>query len=335
MSNGALDTKYRKIFRDIVRGYSKNQDNSLDQIFYVKHLTTHDQVDLEDIEDLFYRKAQKKGLPTEKDRINYLIEEGGWSKEDDNFIETQNAFISNLLKSKNQLILKSQIDKQQGLIDKETIKLNEKLEEREALLGNTCEKYSKQRVNDYYISKSFFKDENLKEKCYSEEQFNDVSYTELRKLVKIHNSQFTLFSEDNIQRLILEDFYFPYMPFCEDTVQFFGKPVCELTHNQLKLILFTRIFKGIFDQNDDIPEKIRKDPKALMDFASSSKKGKEELDKHSDKGGAGTIVGATKEDYEYMGVDPNSVKGSETLSSAAEKKGGSLNMNDLMELAGE
>jgi len=167
---------------------------------------------------------------------------------------------------------------------------------------------------------------------YSEKEYDELSYTDISKLILIHNEQFNLFSEENIQKLILEEFYFPYMPFCEDSVQFFGLAVCKLTHNQLKLLLFTRIFKNIFDNNDNIPEKIKKDPQALLDYASSSKKGKDLIEQDSEKGGASTIVGATKEDYEYMGVDTRKGK---SLDQAAKAKGGSLNMQDLMNLAGE
>ena len=65
--------------------------------------------------------------------------------------------IENLAKSKSQLILKSQIDKQQKLIESETSKLNEKILAKENLIGHTCEKYAKQRVNDHYIGRSFLK----------------------------------------------------------------------------------------------------------------------------------------------------------------------------------
>ena len=34
--------------------------------------------------------------------------------------------------------------------------------------------------------------------------------------------------------------------------------------------MYTRIFKNIFEQNDDIPERIMDDPAALLDFANSS-----------------------------------------------------------------
>lgn len=323
------DAVYRRTFRDIVKGFTKKVTGN--DVLYIKHLTTHDQVDLEDVEKIFFEKARKRGLETEQEKLNILINEGSWSKEDDLFIEKQIDFIKNLNKSKSQLVLKSQIDIQQKLINKENEKLNKKLSEKISLLGSTCESYSKQRVNDYYIAKSFFKDEELLVPLHSEEEYDNLSYSELSNLVKIHNDQFNNFSEENIQKVILQDFYFPYLPFCEDTVQFFGKAVCELTHHQLKLILFTRVFKNIFDNNEDIPDHIRKDPEALLDFANSSKKGKEALDKYEDKAGASTLIGATKEDYEYMGV--NTTKGV-SLRDAAAKKGGTLNMNDLMNISG-
>tara|TARA_Y100000361_G_C11143642_1_gene336674 strand:- start:194 stop:1195 length:1002 start_codon:yes stop_codon:yes gene_type:complete len=325
-------SKYRRIFRDVVRGYSiVNIDN---QPFYIKHLTVHDQVDLEDIEEQFYEKARKRGIPTEKESLKDLINDGMWKKEDDDFIERQQSYLENLVKGKGQLILKSQLDKQDSIIEEETKKLEEKINEKNNLLGNTCEKYARQRINDHYILKSFFKDRKFKEEVYDQKEFDELSYSEISKFIKVHNELFTLFSEENIQKLILEDFFFPYMPFSEDTMQFFGFPVCKLTQHQLKLILFTRVFKSIFDNNENIPDKIRKDPKALMDFASAGKKGREELDKHEEKGGASTIVGASKEDYEYMGVDSSNVQQPETLTQAAKKKGGSLNMNDLMDMHG-
>jgi hypothetical protein len=330
LTNGP--TVYRKIFCDIVRGYSRAsyKDNDV----YIKHLTTHDQVDLEDIEESFLEKARKRGVPTEEETLKSLRKDGTWTTEDDAFIEQQEVFIENLTNGKKQLMLKSQLDKQDEQIKEAQTKLLEKISIKHDLLGSTCEKYAKQRVNDHYIIKSFFQDEQMKNVLYSSKEFDEVAYSDLSHLISIHNIQFTVFTEENIQKLILEDFFYPYMPFSEDTMQFFGQPVCQLTHNQLKLILFVRLFKSIFENNEDIPSHIKKDPKALLDFASSSQKGKEVLDKHEDKGGATTIVGATKEDYEYMGVNKASQVKGESLTEAAKKKGGTLNMQDLMDLTG-
>ena len=328
--NGTL---YRKIFRDIVQGFTKVLNN--EEVIYIKHLTAHDQVDIEDIEYDFFLKAKNRGLKTEEEALIELKKDQAWTDEDEKFISTQKAYIENLYKGKSQLILKSQIDNQEKLIEKELEKLDKKLNEKAELLGETCEKYSKKRSNDFYITKSFYKDSSLTNKLYGEKEFDEVDYTRLSELVSIHNNHFKVFSEDNIQKMILEDFFFAYMSFSEDPMQFFGEPVCRLTNHQIKLMVFSRIFKSIFDNNENIPEKIRKDPKALIDFASTASKGKETLDKHEEKGGATTVVGATKEDYEYMGVNPTKTTGGVSLHEKAKEKGGTLNMNDLMKMAGE
>ena len=321
-------TIYRKIFCDISRGYSKIRID--DEPALIRHLTTHDQVDLEDIEKTFFDKAKKRGLQEEKEVLEQLAKDEAWTKKEEQFIDRQTIYIQNLHESKSQLLLKSQIDQQDSIIKEEQEKLSEKIQEKEGLLGSTCEKYAKQRINDHYILKSFCRDDNIDSPLYSEEELNELPYSEISKLIKAHNEHFNVFSEENIQKTILQDFYYPYMPFGEDTMQFFGKPACNLTHHQMKLIIFTRVFKSIFENNDNIPEKIRKDPRALLDFASTSSKGKEELERHAEKGGASTIVGATKEDYEYMGVEEGGI----SVHKAAKEKGGSLNMQDLIDMTG-
>ena len=303
-------TLYRKVFCDISRGYSKIKID--DEPAFIRHLTTHDQVDLEDIEETFFKKAKKKGLQEEKEVLEQLALDDVWTKEDEKFIDRQTIYIQNLHESKSQFILKSQIDQQNSIIEEEQKKLSEKIQEKDALLGSTCEKYAKQRINDHYILKSFCKDGDVETPLYLEKELDDLAYSEIAKLIKAHNDHFNVFSEENIQKTILQDFYYPYMPFGEDTMQFFGKPACNL------------------ENNDNIPEKIRKDPKALLDFASTSTKGKDELEKHAEKGGASTIVGASKEDYEYMGVEEGGV----SMHKAAKEKGGSLNMQDLIDMTG-
>ena len=77
--------KRRKIFRDVVRGYSST---ILEEDFvYVKHLTPHDQVELEEIEERYFNIALRKGVPTEEEMLLFLKEEEQWSDADDKFIE--------------------------------------------------------------------------------------------------------------------------------------------------------------------------------------------------------------------------------------------------------
>ncbi len=323
-------TKRRRIFRDVVRGYSSALFN--DDIVYIKHLTPHDQVELEEIEERYHNDALRRGVPTEADMLNFLKEEGQWLDEAERLITEKTLYVENLKKALTKLVLKKDIDKQKSVIEKEEAFLFEKQTQKIQLIGNTCEKYAKDRLNDFYMIKSFFKDIEMKTELFCEEVFDELENHDVKKIIFTYNDIFQSFSEENIQHTILEDFYNPYLSFAEDSMQFYGKPFCELTYNQIRLIVYTRVFKNIFDSNENIPEKIRKDPAKLLEFGSSSK---EERDKVKDKlsqGDGGTLVGAKDEDYERLGIQKP--KGAVDLHEEAKKKGGTLNMQDLMKLHG-
>jgi len=323
-------TKRRRIFRDVVRGYSSTLFN--DKLVYIKHLTPHDQVELEEIEERYHNEALKRGVPTEADMLEFLKGEGQWLDEDERVITEKTLYLENLKKALTKLVLKKDVDRQKAVIDKEEKLLLEKQTQKIQLVGNTCEKYAKDRLNDFYMIKSFFKDAEMKTELFSEEVFDELENYDIKKIIFAYNDIFQSFSEENIQYTILEDFYNPYLSFAEDSLQFYGKPFCELKYNQIRLIVYTRVFKNIFDSNENIPENIRKDPAKLLEFGSSSK---EERDKVKDKlsqGDGGTIVGAKREDYEQLGIKKS--KGGVDLHEEAKKKGGTLNMEDLMKLHG-
>ena len=151
--------------------------------------------------------------------------------------------------------------------------------------------------------------------------------------MQTYNEFHQTFSETNIKNLAIQDFYKSYYSFIDNLSDFFGKPVVDLTNYQLNLILYTKIFKNIMEQySEEIPDRIKGDPDGLLDFANSSEsrdKIKEELSKDS---GASTIVGATKEDMDELGL--SRPKQGKTLEDLAKDKGGSLSMKDLMDLSG-
>lgn len=322
----------RKLFRDITRGYSQYKYEGRD--VYIKHLTTHDQVELEEVYDRYLEEAKARNIPTEESNLDLLIAEGDWTDEDEEYIHEKKKYLNSLISNKKHIGLKSQIDEQNRIIEATSKELADKQAEKENLMGRTCEKYARERVNDYYILESFYSNRELTDKMYTQKEYDEISRDELINIINIHNKCHNTLSEENIQKLILEDFFFAYMPFCEDSTQFYGQAVCNLTHHQIKLIVYSRVFKSIFEKHDKIPEHIKKDPGALLDFANSSDKNKDDLSKHEDKRGATTVFGAKEKDYEYMGVDKEEQRKGVSLYDAAKKKGGSLDMNDLIDLMG-
>jgi len=327
---------YRKTFRDIVRGFS---DVLIDgQTFYIKHLSALDQVDIDDVREKYLNAAIDRGIPTEKSIIDELIKDEIWSEDKDKEIERLEEFVANLKNNKSQLVLKSAIDKQNKSIKESEEKISQLQQEKTELIGISAESYADKRSNDYYIIKSFFEDEELKNPLFpKEEDYNELYSEDIVKFISSYNKTFEMFDELKIQKMILQDFYYIYFPFSDDTVGFFGNPVCHLTYNQLKLIVYTKIFKNIFEQNTNIPNSIKKDPEALMDYGNISDEAKSKMQKQLENakdGTASTLFGATEEDYEYAGLQKPSDQTGVSLTKEAEKKGGSLNMQDLMKLSG-
>lgn len=325
---------FRRTFRDVIRGFS--EVSVLEETVYIKHLSAHDQVDVDLIYDKHLNLAKKRGIQTEKETLSQLLETGDWSEDKDNEIKRLELFCKQLAENKTQLVLKSEIDAQNKELSETRIKISKIKEEKDSLLVHTAEAYASKRSNDYYVIKSFYKDKELASPLFpNESDYSELYTEELKEYVVTYNKTFSNFDETKIQEMILQDFYYIYFPFSDDTVGFFGRPVVELTYNQLKLIVYTKIFKGIFENNKHIPEKIRKDPQALLDFGSVSDDAKEKMrSKYDSNADASTLFNATDEDFEYAGLEKPSDSPGVSLQKAAEDKGGSLSMEDLMELSG-
>lgn len=322
---------YRKIFKEISQGFSSYFVGEKRR--YIKHQSFYDLVDFDDVYEMHLERAQSKGLPSELEIFEDLKKDGMWTEKDDAEIEKQSFYVDSLIKNKKNIYLKSALDQINKQIKDAQDNLSSLKSKKEALISNSADKYALNRANDFYIVNSFYKDKNLQEKLYTEQEFEYASTAEVGKLVSTYNEFHQTFSENNIKHLAIQDFYKSYYSFIDNLSDFFGKPVVELTNYQLNLTLYTKIFKNIQEQySEEIPDRIKNDPDALLDFANSSEsreKIKQELSKDS---GASTIVGATKEDMEELGLaQPNRGKSLEDL---AKEKGGSLSMKDLMNLSG-
>lgn len=322
----------KRAFRDIKNGFSEIK--VLENLFYLKHLSFEDQVDIDSVYDKYFEQAKLKGVPTHKETLDRLIEEKEWSKTKEIEISKQEDFIANLTKQKKSLYLKSEIMRLNKDIDEAQKKLNELKNNRAMFFSRTAESYAEERVNDFYILKCLYKDKDVKIPAYSEDEFDDIDSESLHIIIKQYNNVYKLINDENIQKLVLQDFFNLFMPFAENPIDFYGKPICDLTYNQLKLLVYARFFRNTFQQNDNIPEDIRKDPDKIMDYVSANENAKRVKENVSNKENvAESIVGATKEDLEYVNFKKPGQK-TLSLSDEAKKKGGSLSMEDMMKLFG-
>ena len=326
-------SKYREIFQDITQGYSayfldKKQ-------VYIRHFHSNERVSMRFAYDEHFAKAKAKGLMTDEDCLNLYEKEGIWTSKDESSISSKQRFLESLYSNKRAISLKSQIDQVNKDISRTEQEIHDLESQKRDIFGVTCESYASSRANDIFLSSILYEDEGLKNRVIQDKDIDDIDSLYYSKIVSINNDYMEKFKEEEVQRLCLEEFYYIYYPFCEDPMSFFGKPIVSLTDNQLKLIAYTRIFKNIFERYDKIPESIKKDPKAILDYGSISDEARTRMNKtvNRDDGSATTLMGATKEDFAYVGLD-ESDGNVVSLHEEAAKKGGSLDMTDLMKLSG-
>jgi hypothetical protein len=325
-STGQSSVNFRHLFKDLVFGWSEIYYKQTPA--YLKHLSVFDQVDIEDVRNSFYRKAKQRGLPTKAEALSRLREEELWTSKEEGKIKEQQDYLTQVENTKKELYLKAEIDKVNEEIFEARKKILHLEAQRDELLGQTCEKYADSRVSDHYIVRSLYKDKKLQDTYYSQEQVDDMTRGEMSEIVRLYNSSYGVFDDINIQKVTLQDFFQPYMPFCENVNNMFSKPLFELSINQVKLVIYARMFKNIFENYSKIPDRMKGDPEKIMDYVNAQEKAKDKL-KNIDKDGASTIVGAKKEDYDYLGIGGSE---GESLSAKLKEKGGKMDMKDLMKV---
>ena len=279
---------------------------------------------------IFYEKYKKigikRGLETEEQIYQRLKNSGDWSSEDDLKISSLEVYVDNLKKTKEKLFLPSQKDAHQKIIDEQQNELNSLLSKKNQLVGITAENYASKMTNEEFLRTLVYEDLNLKNLKYTDEEFGRLSSEDISTLSKIYFKISNQLSDLNIQNIILQDFFSVYLSYCENPYHFFGKFVYELTAYQMKLLLYAKVFNNIFQYHDDIPDNIKKDPKAIFDFVDS-KKNRENFQSQA-KDGAALVFGATSKDLDIL--DPSAKKVS--LADEIKKNGGSLSMDQMIEL---
>jgi len=296
---------------------------------YLKHLSQFEQREVLSQSKIFEKEGLSKGLPSEKQGLREIINQDMWSLENENLIETLKKEIDDLKQTSAQTFLPSQqkkiLDQSRKKEDELSILNNEKTQ----LIGLTSEKYARNKVQKTIINKILFYDREFKkgvyEDLYLNENMKEVELFELQK------DFFEKFEDSKISEAVLSDYFSMYLPFCEDVMGVFGKPLADLTSYQLKLISFGRYFLNIFKNSQkEIPDNVAKDPELLISFYQNQKNERSKTKAQSSEGGS-AYFGASKEDIEDIKLnDERAID----LTEEVKKQGGSLNMEQMMKLHG-
>lgn len=317
------EEEYIGIVGEIFDGYT--DVNFQGKTVYLKHFSIRDQRYIHRFYGKYKSIAESKGIPSEEEMLNSLRTDELWSDEDDNKIISLEQELEGLQGSKRSSFLPSQKKNIQKLIDTKRKDLYFLLNKKAELVGKTSERYGSQRSNEEFIRYLIYSDQQCSKHFFTDEEFSDLSEEDLEFFVKENDAVSHRLGELNIQHVVLRDFFNMYISQTEHVSSFYGKPIIELSVYQLKLAIYARIFFNMFQYHEDIPERIKKDPEAIFDFVERKKGSKSHSNNES---GASAVFGATQEDLKI--IDPNAR--TVNLSDELSKKGGSMNMDDLIEL---
>lgn len=328
--------KLRFLFVDILKGYTASyyKDNKL----YFKHNNSFNSGDIDYIKEEFINKAKKRGLPTEIQKEEYLILENLWSKDKNKEIKKIKSYISNLKQTKSKLFKNDDIEYLNKQITEENIKLLQLTTEKKELLGFTVEDYANKKINEYYMYNSLYKDKELNDKFFSEEEFDQLENKDISELLSIYNNINKDYVEKNLKKIALSSYYLSLFNLCdENAYNLYGRPIVYLTFYQMEIFGYARYFKNALSTaKHKPPDEYYEEPDRLIEWLESSKNVEEVLNKNENnqkktEGAIATsIVGAKKEDLAKIGQDEKAI----SLHKEAERKGGVLTMEDLMKMHG-
>jgi hypothetical protein len=298
-----------------------------DSIVYIKHVNIRDQRYLHKYFEKYKDVALKRGLDTEAERIKYVLEEKLWEEKDDMKIASLEGEITNLKNTVNQLLLASQREEYNKIILERAEELYELKKSRSEVVGKTAEDYGTGRSSDELLRFLLFKDKDLTQNLYTEDEFSELEGWEIKQLTDLHLDIQSRLADDQIQKAVLRPFFSMYLSLCEDAYGFYQKPVTELTIYQLRVVLFGRMFFNIFQHTEDIPDNIRDDPEKLLAYSQSKSSGN--TGGIRDDADSSVVFGATNQDVKELGGEK-----AISLSEEAKKHGGQLDMTQMMRLAG-
>jgi len=327
--------KLRQVYADVLRGRSNHLDEKYGKVF-IKHLTVWDTELLDEKREGYFLQAEQSGLPSNKEKLEMILKEGVWTEKEERKQKEYTAFISRMAETKRKMILKSEKDALSAEIEEAEKKLNSLILEKTELIGLTSEIYADKKINDYYIFLTLYKNEECTDLLFSEEEFDELSDKELSNLVIVYNAASSRFAESNMKRVALSSFFLNNYHLCKDNpFIFFGKPLVELTYHQADLFAYGRYYKHILSEmKNPPPSDIMQDPDRLLELYEIEKSQEERNEGKETTGTASTVVGATKEDLEVLGMTKDSDPMAVDLNDEIRKKGGNLSMEDLIKLHG-
>lgn len=238
------------IYSDIINGCSYSVKDNL----YVKHLNDLENSEITRKKIAVYEKYKNEGLPTEEEKLAQLRESEQWDiTKDDEIISLQYQISDN---EKNlQKIIPQQHGPIKKIIEDTKIRLRALSNEKNSLLGRTCDEMADRKGFNYFIYLSLYKDADCKAKLLEDfDTFQTLEDEEIIKLIGIVENKLGQLSEENIKKISVLPFFLNSFSFSKDSLRdFLGFPIVNLTHYQSLLFSLGSRNLNVLNQSEGSP----------------------------------------------------------------------------------
>jgi len=321
------------LLAEFLQGFSYFESKDL----FLKHPTNLD-ISYSDQKYLhYYHESISKGVLSNKQRLNLLIEEKLWDAEKDKRIESIRIELNNLKQTKSKLFLSKQIKEisdKISILEKEHIDI---LTEKEELIGSTAETYAIKKSNEYFVLSLFYKDPEFKECVVNKKYIEEIFIDDTDDLFMFYNINSRKFNKNIKKIAALPSLINAIFLFEDGVMDFFGKEVLRLTIYQSEVLSKLKNYKNILVKTNNFPtEDLYEDFDKLVAWYESSgsninTENKEDKAANKQKENmGGSYLGATKKEMQKIAENKGDVV--VDLAVEASKKGGELSFAEIIKL---
>lgn len=329
-------SEYGKIYSEIVDGYSEFEFKN--HKIFLKHPSVDQQFKTYKGYDLTLIEAKKKGLQSEKEKVEDAIKNKWWSNEKESEYQILKKTIENLIKTRDKLAYISQKKELDLQLKKTESRYLTYAKERKDLIGYTIEEYSNEKFFDQLILDLTYKDKNLNIKYFeNNENYYDLEEEDIKDIRIIFNKNSQHFSQETL-KLIAACGFFQNLIYLEDSpIHFWGKPTVCCSRYQIDLLIYGKMIRktieGYSQSGKTLSENISSDPEKLVNWVDNqngiANSSKSKSKKIPSDNSVSSLVGATKEDLDNLGVNIQKIKG-KSLLQLAKEQGGTLEKSDYL-----
>lgn len=221
------------IYSEIIQGSSYIYSPNL----YVKHFNEVDNIEVLKEKKRLLIKYKKDGIPSEEDKLKTALEQGEWTKANEENID----FLKLNIHDNEKNVMSIIPQQREGILKMIELRKQELITEiikRREILGNTAEEFCNRDIINFITCKSLYKDSRCLVAAFdSQDEFENLEDEELDNLIHEVDISASQFSDQNIKKISCMSFFINPLSYVKDNWHnFFNLPIAIMSNYQYSLL---------------------------------------------------------------------------------------------------